>query len=47
MSKVEQKISSQLKEWILTTLKSGVSPIAIGNALIKKGYNARESSCRF
>ncbi|GHH96720.1 2OG-Fe(II) oxygenase [Neobacillus kokaensis] len=32
-------ISSELKDWILNTLKSGVHPEQIANAMIKKGFD--------
>lgn len=34
-------ISKELEEWIISTLKQGVSPLAITNGLIKKGFDAR------
>lgn len=33
------QISSELKDWIVNTLKSGTSSEAIANALIKKGFD--------
>lgn len=35
------QITPDLKDWIINTLKSGVSPVAIANALVKKGFDAR------
>ncbi|GLB59593.1 2OG-Fe(II) oxygenase [Cytobacillus sp. NCCP-133] len=40
MAKIMQ-ISDELKDWIVSTLKNDVSPIAIANALIKKGFDNR------
>lgn len=34
-------ISNELQDWIIDTLKQGVSPLAITNGLIKKGFDAR------
>lgn len=36
-----KQISSELKSWIIETLNSGVSPVVIADALIKKGFNPR------
>ncbi len=36
-----KQISEELKEWIITTLNSGVSPVVIADALVKKGFNPR------
>lgn len=32
-------ISNELRDWILNTLKTGVSPESIANAMIKKGFD--------
>ncbi|EFV76895.1 2OG-Fe(II) oxygenase [Cytobacillus oceanisediminis] len=40
MTKIMQ-ISDELKDWIVGALKSDVSPIALANALIKKGFDNR------
>ncbi|MBT2688794.1 2OG-Fe(II) oxygenase [Bacillus sp. ISL-47] len=40
MTKMMQ-ITDELKDWIVSTLKSDVSPIVIANALIKKGFDNR------
>ncbi len=40
MTKIKQ-LSSELRDWIIQTLKTGVSPVAIADALIKKGFDPR------
>ncbi|MDQ0268502.1 2OG-Fe(II) oxygenase [Cytobacillus purgationiresistens] len=40
MDKIKN-ISEELKEWIIHTLQSGVSPLAICNGLIKKGFDPK------
>lgn len=36
-----KQISSDLRDWIIQTLNSGVSPVVIADALVKKGFNPR------
>lgn len=40
MEKIRQ-ISSELRDWIISTLNNGVSPVAIADAMIKKGFDPR------
>jgi prolyl 4-hydroxylase len=40
MEKIRQ-ISSELRDWIIQTLNSGVSPVAIADAMIKKGFDPK------
>lgn len=35
------QISSDLRDWIIQTLNSGVSPVVVADALVKKGFNPR------
>ncbi len=34
-------MSSELRDWIIETLRSGVSPVVIADGLVKKGFNPR------
>lgn len=36
-----KQLSSDLRDWIITTLNSGVSPVMIADALVKKGFDPR------
>ncbi|MHC0038918.1 2OG-Fe(II) oxygenase [Pseudoneobacillus sp. C159] len=36
-----QQISKELQDWLLATLKSGVSPVVLANSLVNKGFEAR------
>ncbi|SEM15715.1 prolyl 4-hydroxylase [Mesobacillus persicus] len=40
MDKIRQ-ISSELRDWIISTLNNGVSPVAIADAMIKKGFDPK------
>jgi prolyl 4-hydroxylase len=40
MEKIRQ-ISSELRDWIINTLNNGVSPVAIADAMIKKGFDPK------
>jgi len=40
MEKIRQ-ISSELRDWIIHTLNNGVSPVAIADAMIKKGFDPK------
>lgn len=40
MTQIKQ-LSNELKDWIIQTLNTGVSPVVIADALIKKGFNPR------
>lgn len=40
MAKIKQ-ISTELRDWIIRTLNSGVSPVVIADGLIKKGFDPR------
>lgn len=40
MEKIRQ-ISSDLRDWIIHTLNNGVSPVAIADAMIKKGFDPK------
>ncbi len=40
MEKIRQ-ISSELRDWIINTLNNGVSPVAIADAMIKKGFEPK------
>lgn len=40
MVKIKQ-LSPELREWIVNTLNNGVSPVAVADAMIKKGFDAR------
>lgn len=42
MTKIKQ-MSSELRDWIISTLNSGVSPVVIADGLIKKGFDPRFS----
>jgi prolyl 4-hydroxylase len=39
--KTQLLLSKELQDWLITTLKSGVSPVVLANSLIKKGFEAR------
>jgi len=36
-----RQISSELRDWIISTLNNGVSPLAIADAMIKKGFDPK------
>lgn len=36
-----KQISNELRDWIIDTLNSGVSPVVIADALVKKGFQPR------
>lgn len=40
MTQIKQ-ISNELRDWIIDTLNTGVSPVVLADALIKKGFNPR------